>query len=250
MGDQTTSSPAILYSFLKMLIQGLGRLCVTTEHPAPAGADGYYFEITLQEGEGFSDEPYVYILVVCETPKLTSLSRVIGVGFSTMPATSELRFPGWPSRAQNIISWAHHGDDGGFYSSEKNGYTASDESWDSGDTIGCGVDYNTGTMFWTRNGEKLGESLHSGRSRPKAFANYLAEYTFQNIKGRLFPVIGFEDKTPVIVNLGNDLDNKPFKWDGKEKPQVADETAAEEKATAENGTETEGTSEPARANTV
>ena len=35
---------------------------------------------------------------------------------------------------------------------------------------------------------------------------------FENVRGRLFPVLGLEENVAIEANFGNDLMNKPFKW--------------------------------------
>lgn len=35
---------------------------------------------------------------------------------------------------------------------------------------------------------------------------------FENVKGRLFPVLGFRDSISITANFGNDIKSRPFKW--------------------------------------
>ena len=35
---------------------------------------------------------------------------------------------------------------------------------------------------------------------------------FDDVRGRLFPVLGLMDDVAIEANFGNDLVNKPFKW--------------------------------------
>ncbi|EHK98633.1 hypothetical protein M7I_5516 [Glarea lozoyensis 74030] len=72
----------------------------------------------------------------------------IGIGFSskTVPLS---RLPGWEPD-----SWAYHGDDGHSFGSQSTGkhygppFTATD-------VIGCGVNFRTGSAFFTKNGDNL-----------------------------------------------------------------------------------------------
>ncbi|MCJ1351551.1 MAG: hypothetical protein MMC33_001535 [Icmadophila ericetorum] len=58
--------------------------------------------------------------------------------------------PGW-----GIKSWGYHGDDGQFhtYPQKRNDYGP---KYGNGDIIGCGFDQGTGTVFFAKNGERLG----------------------------------------------------------------------------------------------
>lgn len=50
-------------------------------------------------------------------------------------------------------TWAYHGNDGDFFHGWKRG---SGTTYGVGDTIGCGVNFQTGTAFFTLNGVVLG----------------------------------------------------------------------------------------------
>ena len=43
---------------------------------------------------------------------------------------------------------------------------------------------------------------------------------FENVMGRLFPIIGLHDKVVLEANLGIDLESKPFLW--KQETEVLD----------------------------
>jgi hypothetical protein len=54
-------------------------------------------------------------------------------------------------------SWGYHGDDGQVRTSStlwEPDYNKF-EGFGDGDTIGCGVDFEKGTVFWTKNGKRL-----------------------------------------------------------------------------------------------
>ena len=60
------------------------------------------------------------------------------------------RLPGWEPE-----SYAYHGDDGHSYCSQSSG-KAYGPPFTAGDVIGCGVNFRTGSAFFTKNGDHLG----------------------------------------------------------------------------------------------
>jgi SPRY domain len=73
----------------------------------------------------------------------------IGIGFSskTVPLS---RLPGWEPE-----SWAYHGDDGHSFCCQNSGKHYG-PPFTAGDVIGCGVNFRTGSAFFTKNGDHLG----------------------------------------------------------------------------------------------
>jgi hypothetical protein len=59
--------------------------------------------------------------------------------------------PGW-----EYGSWAYHGDDGMKFSEVGIG-AAYGPTYSTGDVVGCGLEIQTGCVFFTKNGENLGE---------------------------------------------------------------------------------------------
>jgi Ran-binding protein 9/10 len=81
----------------------------------------------------------------------THHSTLIGVGFSSKSASLN-RAPGWEPE-----SWGYHGDDGHCFQAQNVGKQYG-PTFGYGDTIGCGVNFRTGTAFFTKNGHYLGKS--------------------------------------------------------------------------------------------
>ncbi|TAQ88082.1 hypothetical protein B7494_g3622 [Chlorociboria aeruginascens] len=106
----------------------------------------YYFEVTIL------------------SRKREESSIAIGFCGKSVPLS---RIPGWEPD-----SWAYHGDDGNTYSSQTNG-KAYGPPFSAGDIIGCGINFRTGSAFFTKNGDSLGTAFH-------------------NIKGRYFPSVGMK----------------------------------------------------------
>lgn len=76
-------------------------------------------------------------------------STLIGVGFSSKTASLN-RAPGWEPE-----SWGYHGDDGHCFQAQNVGKHYG-PTFGYGDVIGCGVNFRTGTAFFTKNGHYLG----------------------------------------------------------------------------------------------
>ncbi|CAM0138250.1 unnamed protein product [Umbelopsis sp. WA50703] len=129
----------------------------------------------------------------------------IGIGFCWQSNLLS-RLPGWDDH-----SWGYHGDDGHSFCGSGNGRPYGPK-FGTGDTIGCGVNFQDMTAFYTKNGVHLSTA-------------------FTNIQGAsLYPCVGF--RTPgeqVEVNFGD----KEFKFDiehyikaSEEKSKVLAEIAA------------------------
>ena len=65
-------------------------------------------------------------------------------GFQTLP--------GWDS------NWGYHGDDGRSFTGTGWGARFG-PTYGPGDTVGCGVDFRDGTVYYTVNGRYLGKSV-------------------------------------------------------------------------------------------
>ncbi|CAM9591597.1 unnamed protein product, partial [Scytosiphon promiscuus] len=134
----------------------------------PSTNSGNYFEVTVMNpGE----------------------KTTIGIGLADpdeFPATKQM--PGWVDH-----SYGYHGDDG-----RKFGRGETDSIWPTwvdGDVIGCGFDATRGSIWYTRNGELLGDG-------------FVSVY-----ESNLVPVVGFHSNgESVRVNFGL----SPFSYEGPE----------------------------------
>ncbi|KPM44768.1 hypothetical protein AK830_g1819 [Neonectria ditissima] len=77
----------------------------------------------------------------------------IGIGFSTKTATLS-RPIGWEPEA-----WGYHGDDGRCFTGQNIGRHYGPR-YNTGDVIGCGVNFRDNTAFFTKNGVKIGTAFH------------------------------------------------------------------------------------------
>ncbi|KAL8665296.1 MAG: hypothetical protein Q9202_002347 [Teloschistes flavicans] len=193
---------------LRVMHPGERRLSLLANHPVPADLSSYYFEIEIlrpgtshseaEQADGTSPQHQLPTPPPDSPVALDELRYAeVAIGFSTVEAKL-LEFPGWPSSlAPNALSWAYHGDNGGFYTSYKRkvGTSISQaEPYGFGDTVGCGVDFGECTIFFTKNGKRIDD------------------WVFEEVRGRLFPVLGLAlDKVEVLANFGTDP-AKPFRW--------------------------------------
>ncbi|KAK2784465.1 hypothetical protein FQN52_007169 [Onygenales sp. PD_12] len=108
------------------------------DHPIPPQCGIYYYEITI-----------------LAKPK----DGMIGVGFGSNKASLE-RLPGWDNE-----SWAYHGDDGKTFFGDSQGQGKTyGPTFTVNDTIGCGINFATGSAFFTKNGIHLGNAFRELRN--------------------------------------------------------------------------------------
>ncbi|KAJ3576275.1 hypothetical protein NP233_g531 [Leucocoprinus birnbaumii] len=131
-------------------------------HPVPPACGIYYFEVEIR----------------CKEQK-----SHISIGSFASPAVKFSRLPGWePS------SWGYYGDDGHAYENGRPG-VAYAQTFGFGDVIGCGIDFTTHKMFYTKNSTFLGPVFD--------------DVGKDNIK--LYPVIGLRHSGDCVrVNFGHE----------------------------------------------
>ena len=118
--------------------------------------------------------------------------RDIGIGLAdrgTFPVAT--RMPGWETG-----SYGYHGDDG-----RKFGNNASTGEWplfETGDVIGCGFAMDRRAIFYTRNGELLGDGF--------------TDVT----ETKLCPIVGFSNRHHVVEQVEVNFGAAPFAYNGPE----------------------------------
>ncbi|KAL8906193.1 MAG: hypothetical protein Q9171_006376 [Xanthocarpia ochracea] len=161
------------------------RIHVRANHPILPKVTFFYFEMTI-----YGSGPL----------------GIMGIGLCR-PGTDVLGMPGWhPS------SWGYHGDDGMKYHGHEgmkyhkhNGeglkYSV---TYNANDTVGCGLNRQTGKVFFTKNGVYLGKDLSPMDLKFKKLADLWTEgIAFRNVTGILYPMIGFGEKeAEAVVNFG------------------------------------------------
>lgn len=125
--------------------------------------------------------------------------------------------PGWWSAF--APSWGYHGDDGRKfeYVDTKEEGVPYCETYGPGDIVGCGVDFMKGTIYYTKNGKSLrtcNAGLSSRLSWKRTDMMLFLATAFENVRGRLFPVVGMlYHAAKIRVNFGHD-ENNPFMYSG------------------------------------
>ncbi|KAB8446202.1 hypothetical protein FH972_025184 [Carpinus fangiana] len=108
---------------------------IRADRSIPRDAGVYYFEVTVQgkHKEG-----------------------LVGIGLSSNKCALS-KLPGWETE-----SWAYHGDDGYIFCQTPSG-KAYGPRYGYMSTIGCGINFRTGCIFFTKDGIHLGTAFHDIR---------------------------------------------------------------------------------------
>uniref|UniRef100_A0A7E4W5N9 B30.2/SPRY domain-containing protein n=1 Tax=Panagrellus redivivus TaxID=6233 RepID=A0A7E4W5N9_PANRE len=156
----------------------------------PHGCGLYYFEITILPHQ-----------VDNGTNLPMNPTRCLGIGI--MEKSIELaRLPGWDPN-----SYGYHGDDGNFFSASGKGRPYGPK-FGVDDTIGCGVNFVTRQVFFTKNGTNLG---------------YL-DIEEVSLQYDYYPVVGMQAAEAVVrTNFGQ----RPFRYDIENDMRAARNAARE-----------------------
>ena len=116
----------------------------------------------------------------------------VAIGLSSLPFRQRSRMPGWDE-----YSFGYHGDDGGLFHGHGDMLRRYGPRFGPGDNVGCGLEYSTRRIFFTKNGEFLGWAFEK---IDKAM-----------IERGLYPTVGVDTESPIHVNFGQ----VPFTFDWK-----------------------------------
>ncbi|KAI9472152.1 MAG: concanavalin A-like lectin/glucanase domain-containing protein [Benjaminiella poitrasii] len=116
---------------LDLTVQGTHPLLALSEYiPGSSRLSQHYFEMTVEQ--------------------VGSDQLVLAIGLCTTPYPV-FRMPGW-----NKFSVAYHSDDGHKFCDDATGGQPFGPGWTTGDTVGCGYCPETGNVFFTLNGCRVG----------------------------------------------------------------------------------------------
>jgi hypothetical protein len=111
----------------------------------------------------------------------------VSIGLSTKSFCPQGNMPGW-----DLASYGYHSDDGGMFHGipPKHGRPL----YGPGDTVGCGLEYISSRIFFTKNGKFLGYEFNVGKDV---------------VESGLYPTVGVDSECPIFVNFGE----RPFCFD-------------------------------------
>lgn len=146
-----------------------------------------YYEVSILACP--DDSPLIQRPTNIAVPQTTA-TDCIAIGVASREFHLHSRMPGW-----DLHSYGYHGDDGGIFHASGDMTRRFGPSFGPGDTVGCGVDYVTGGIFFTLNGDFLGYGWTN------------VEMDF--LEKDLYPTIGVDSNCPVSTNFGE----QPFQFD-------------------------------------
>jgi len=110
----------------------------------------------------------------------------VAVGLSTKQFRRDKRLPGWDAE-----SFGYHGDDGAIFHKYGRPVSTFGPQFGCNDVVGCGVNHNDNTIFYTLNGAFLGVA-----------------FTDAPCNKELYPTVGIDANVSVQLNFGL----KPFQF--------------------------------------
>jgi len=123
---------------------------VRADHAMVPVQDGvYYFEV---EFKGVSGAGYVSYFRL-HSKLINKVHREIGVGFCEEHAETDAML------GHKEAAWGYHGDDGCIFGVDHRigSGLPYGPKYSEGDIVGCGVNFDKGTVFYTLNGKVLGQ---------------------------------------------------------------------------------------------
>ena len=141
-----------------------------------------YFEVTIMDQD-------------CVSPENTDYDQrreCVAIGLSSESFSLQGKMPGW-----DFASYGYHSDDGSMFHGQGIPPRRGRPSYGPGDVVGCGLQYTSRRIFFTKNGQFLG-------------------YEFDKVgedvvESGLYPTVGIDTNCPILVNFGD----HPFHFDFK-----------------------------------
>lgn len=119
--------------------------------PIPESGRVYYFEVTIECNPTGKYAAH-HVNPTAPFPRLTCQLSTWAVGFCEEHTPLNLHV-GWGER-----SWGYHSDDGSAFA-EGSDYRFG-EGFGENDTVGCGINFDRETAFFTKNGRIVGMSTY------------------------------------------------------------------------------------------
>ena len=113
----------------------------------------------------------------------------VSIGISTKSFCPQGNMPGW-----DLASYGYHSDDGGMFHGKGLPPKHGQPLYGPGDTVGCGLEYISSRIFFTKNGKFLGYEFNVGKDV---------------VESGLYPTVGVDSECPIFVNFGE----RPFCFD-------------------------------------
>jgi hypothetical protein len=141
-----------------------------------------YFEVSIIEQAHDHTSP--------ENTHHDNRHECVSIGLSTKSFCLQDKMPGW-----DFASYGYHSDDGGIFHGKGLQPRHGQPSYGPGDVVGCGLDYKSRRIFFTKNGKFLGCE----------FSNIGTNV----VNCGLYPTVGVDSECPIFVNFGE----RPFYFD-------------------------------------
>ena len=158
-------------------------------------------EVAQDEGEGEEAAERVER----QPHRFAARPQCVSIGLATRHFPLLGKQPGWDRQ-----SIGYHGDDGALFHGSGTGSRNFGPSFGAGDTVGCGIDYRAGLVFFTRNGQPVGT----------------AQVGNEQLTGEWWGVVGLDSDAVVRVSTRGPFAFDVGKWEWETEGHFPRSTAA------------------------
>ena len=165
-----------------------------------------YYEVSILPNPKARDDTSRPSIHTLNPLRARASEDCVAIGLATCGFGLHCRMPGWDNR-----SFGYHGDDGGIFHGNGTMVGQYGPKFSAGDTVGCGIDYVNGSIFFTLNGDYLGTAF---------------EDVSPDILGKdLYPVVGMDTRNLIQCNFSG-----PFQFDFTEEYEPFQQSQAVKEA--------------------